>query len=454
MIFHNLIRLLIFTFLFAGCNSTYITVKNAGSTSGGNEVTESYPEALGELETSFNLTGFVEVSWTKGNVWPTPKVTTVQSDGKVVVAGQGASSRSIIIRRLNNDGSIDTTFNSGGDIPGVVSIPAPSNHQYDIRDINIQLISSQEKIIILIGSWDLNTNASGNVLVRLNSDGSLDTSFGTAGSITFSHDLTQEISPVALSIQSDKKILVASSSWLSPNQSIVVSRRLIDGQVDTSFNGTGHYAASFDSGTAVPMDMDVDSSGRIIVVGSGQNYKSIFALRLSSLGTLDTNGFNPPDGFISDIVGNDAGAPAVKIGKGNKIYLAGWADNSNIVAAYDANGEADLSFNQTGKRIFRLNYSTSGEWILSLGLQSDGKLFVVSNPYISERANVALTRLSQDGSTDTSFNSQGSDPGTYTSNYNGNDLFAAKMITTPDNKLYLTGYPVTATQKIVIAKIK
>jgi serralysin len=98
----------------------------------------------------------------------------LQADGKIVLVGEGTD-RAGTILRLNADGSFDTTFGDGG---RTTFAPLPDDTSYahwnDARSVTVQ----PDGKIVVAGSSSLNVN-SGFSVVRLNADGSLDTTFGS-----------------------------------------------------------------------------------------------------------------------------------------------------------------------------------------------------------------------------------------------------------------------------------
>src|SRR6185295_14956103 len=88
------------------------------------------------------------------------------------------------------------------------------------------------------------SNGSNNdfALARYNTNGFLDTSFGGDGKVsTPIGSGNDQIYSVA--IQSDGKIVVAGSSFNGTNFDIAIARYLTNGNLDTTFNGTGKLTA-------------------------------------------------------------------------------------------------------------------------------------------------------------------------------------------------------------------
>ena len=236
----------------------------------------------GSLDTSFNIgVGFYN-SWVHE--------ITLQPDGKILVGGSftqynGETQNRIV--RLNTDGSIDTSFVTG----------------LGFNDW-IETITLQSDGKILVGGKFTSYNGQPrNSIVRLNTDGSIDASFniGTGFNISeWSHSVG------AIVLQPDGKILVGGSfvEYNGQPQKTIV-RLNMDGSVDTSFSSEAGFYTNNSSG--VIYTMALQPNGKILVGGSFTKYGTQIQGRISRLnsdGSLDTSfetgiGFN---GYVDSII--------------------------------------------------------------------------------------------------------------------------------------------------------
>jgi uncharacterized delta-60 repeat protein len=201
----------------------------------------------------------------------------LQSDGKIVIGGYFTSYNGISINyiaRLNNDGSLDNTFNTG---------IGANNWLYST------IIQPDGKIIIG-GDFTSYNLTSANRIARINSDGTADNTFNSG---------TGANSGIrAITYQPDGKIIIGgnftSFNGVGANY---ITRLNTDGTVDNTFNpGAGANSAIY-STLLLP-------DGKIIICGAftlynGTNINRI--ARLNSDGTLD-NIFNPGVGSDSWII--------------------------------------------------------------------------------------------------------------------------------------------------------
>lgn len=175
--------------------------------------------------------------------FPSPSAVTVQSDGRIVVAGSAtgpglAESRQFAVIRLNSDGSLDPTFGTAGiartDFPGD-------------REGASEILLAPDGRILIAGSSG-NQTSDDLALVRYNSDGSLDTSFGDGGKVITDVDVKDYVRDIAL--QPDGRIVVAKS----PPFELV--RYNPDGRLDSTF-GNGGVVSTVFSDAGVQLQSEV-----------------------------------------------------------------------------------------------------------------------------------------------------------------------------------------------------
>ena len=315
----------------------------------------------------------------------------VQPDGKILVGGEftgynGDLNASDGILRLNADGSLDTTFNYGlgkGTFGGVNAI----------------VIEPGGKI--LIGGAFAAYNGDGSAsdcILRLNSDGSLDTTFnygknGANGIVN------------AIALQPDGKILVG-GELTGYNEDLSASDRVMrlnqDGSLDKAFFNYGATRGA--NGTVFALAVQTD--GKILVGGQFTTYNSdpktsSGIMRLDEVGALDTS-FN-----YGNNLGANAAVRALCLQDDGKVIIGGDfqifnsdASASDRILRLNANGSLDNSFN------YGAGNGANGA-VRSVALEADGKVVIGGDftGYNSDaQASDRVLRLNADGSLDTAFN--------------------------------------------------
>ena len=315
--------------------------------------------ADGSLDTSFSADGIVQVDI--GHKSQESYSLALQADGKIIVVGE--SDKKMGVLRLNTDGSLDTSFS--GD--GLLEIDVDGG---DDRATGVA-IQADGKIIVG-GSTDSRKDVA---IVRLNSDGSLDTSFDTDGMLVADSGDDEEIHSLAL--QADEKIILVGAN--RSTKEAIIFRFNTDGSLDTTFSGDGFDSFELTSGKKdVSRAVKVQGDGKIVVAGDTNDDKQSYIMRYLSTGVLDTS-FDT-DGFvISDlIVGGDENIYDIQITSHGKYIIGGIGKNANkdyLLAKYTSTGTLDTSFDTNGYASYDL--SGSNDICYGLGLQSDGKVLMV-----------------------------------------------------------------------------
>lgn len=310
------------------------------------------------------------------------------ADQKIVIAGY--SDNTIGVLRFTTAGVLDTTFGANGRVNLNLGID---------EDANAIIIQSSKAVIAG------NANVGGVTqffVLRLNSNGALDTGFGTQG-ITLT-PIGDGCSANAIATQSNGKIILGGVAVFDGQPVFALARYSSSGILDTTFgtNGTTYVAlGNFALGGALA----VDTSNRIILVGytiisgnqqvavirftsngtldgsfgtngivtfdvplsspdrgagvaiqadgnivvAGLSGSEVLVLRLNSTdGSLDTT-FGDGNGYVTTAIGDTAAATAVAVQPSDqKIVVAGYSDISSFIARYNVDGTLDLDYGDSG----------------------------------------------------------------------------------------------------------
>jgi uncharacterized delta-60 repeat protein len=360
---------------FSGENNT-IANATAIQSDGKILVAGSIPnnQGFGELGVARYLTnGSLDATFGQGGIVVTIETDplsafgiAIQSDGKILVGGGGFLSVDAI--RYNTDGSLDSTFGSGG-IASVRPFP-PTAFSAGTGGLALQL---NGKILV----------AAGQALVRFLGNGQVDSSFGTGGVVPLVANAT------AIRLLSTGKILIASSfNSLVPAASGTIARYNSNGSLDTGFALNGQISTVGPASAIQPR-----SDGKFIVAGSfatsvgtppAPNHYGLALTRYHSNGTVDTT-FGTGGGVVTPFAGTtNAVAFALAIQSNGEIVAAGQAGNqppdgpsSFALARYTANGQPDITFGTNGTVATAFDSHTA--FVSALAIQSDGKILAVGN---------------------------------------------------------------------------
>ncbi|MBD2022534.1 DUF4347 domain-containing protein [Leptolyngbya sp. FACHB-36] len=349
--------------------------------------------ANGTIDTSFGNSGKVTTDF--GFSDDKGYDIAIQSDGKIVVAGtriSGArSDADFAVARFNANGTIDTSFGNSGK----VTVDFSGNEDSS----NALAIQSDGKIVVA-GYATSSGTGSDFALVRFNANGTLDTSFDTDGKVTTSIGNVEFITSIAL--QSDGKIVVMGSAY-STNFDFALARYNTNGSLDTSFGTGGTVLTDFNNSYNVSHDVVLQSDGKIVATGitSNSNGTSFdFALaRYNTNGSLDTS-FGSSGQVTTDFSGYIDGGLSIVIQSDGKLVVSGFAesiteDGDFALARYNTNGSLDTSFGSNGKTTTDFgSYNDGGS---SIAIQSDGRLVVVGTTSTNSgpggsNSNIALAR--------------------------------------------------------------
>ncbi|MCE5252339.1 InlB B-repeat-containing protein [bacterium] len=242
----------------------------------------------------------------------------VQYDGKIVVSGSNGSSAGLV--RYNSNGSLDTSFGSNGTVK--VTIPGYT------WTANEKVVIQPDHKIILVGS----TEEVGGPLVisRFNEDGSPDIGFGINGRVEQDPGVPVYIAGVGL--QSDGKIVVGTTASDDGDYFVLVIRLNTDGSLDETFGDGGMaYDENGMSYSAMVYDMVIQPDDKIVLSGGIINgiVPNFFLVRFTAGGVLDTTFGSNEDGKVIITPGPFATiANGVALQPDGKIVAAGLMDTT------------------------------------------------------------------------------------------------------------------------------
>jgi len=325
-------------------------------------------------------------------------------------------------------GTLDPTFGTAGITTTSIG---PNN-----ETAHAIAVQADGKIVVAGETYNNSNVVEDFALVRYNSDGSLDNTFGTNGFVVT--DMQQSTDVVkAIAIQPDGKIVVAGYSDNTFNYDFAVARYLANGTLDNTFGTNGKVIKNFGS-TDFGLAMALLPNGKILVSGRAYNGQNgDFALiQLNANGSYD-NTFGTAGAMMADLFGEDESANAIAIQADGKIVLVGDRYKNNVsifaIARFNPDGSLDPSFSFDGKLSTAIG--TMNDVAHAVAIQGDGKIVVAGVSNTAAISDFALARYLSDGTPDNTFSSDGQ----LTTNVaNGGDYSTALAIQ-PDGKILAGG---------------
>lgn len=308
----------------------------------------------------YSSTGTLDASFTTSGASSVPNCTsmepariTLDPSGKILVAGPMFSSdvyEGTAIIRFLASGAVDTSFGSNGCTNFVIGGTVSNQDSGQAFFVVSLLVMPNGRI--LLGAPD--------GLHAYTAAGQADTSFGTNGYVA----LPSGLLPRAMAMQADGKVVVGGTFVFFPyypddaSSTFMLARLNSDGSLDTSFGGTGAISASPVTGRASALlDLIVQPDGKIVAIGASADFptggttENGVILRLTSSGSLD--GSFGSSGVVLVNNGNTGtgSLTGVVLQPDGKILLTGISgigSNLAIITRLDGNGSVDSTFGAGG----------------------------------------------------------------------------------------------------------
>jgi uncharacterized delta-60 repeat protein len=382
----------------------------------------------GSLDPEFGTDGIV---MTDLGANETGRSVVIQPDGKIVVAsetGSGPSNYDFVVVRYNTDGTPDNSFGTGG-----VAITDFGALTALAQDVALQ---SDGKIIIAGYALDNVTYEGVFALARYNADGSPDNTFRGGGKLTASINNYERAN--ALVVQNDGKIVIAGTTFGTTND-FALMRFNSDGTTDNTFGTAGIVTTSFGGFQNEAFAVSIHPNGKIIASGyTYKNFNDDFALACYNPdGSLD-NTFGTGGIVITDFGTEGDISYTMDILPNGKIVLAGSCDfgtagSSFALAQYNPDGSLDNNFGTNGKVVTDINPDINE--IHTIVHQSDGRLVAAGRSDNGFNSGYILVRYLPDGSLDSGFGADGIVITTIGTGFN----YANSVAIQSDGKIVATG---------------
>jgi uncharacterized delta-60 repeat protein len=339
----------------------------------------------GSLDNTFGTGGIVTTPIGSGDDFA--KSIAIQSDGKIVVAGYSynGSIDVIALARYNTNGTLDNTFSGNGVLTTVEGIYAEYAQSVAIQSDGKIVVAGG---ILNVGGFDVR-------VARYNTDGSLDNTFDTDGLVVTAVTANYNDYANAVKIQTDGKIVVAGFANSGLESNFMLLRYNTDGSLDNTFDTDGIIADQiFGTFNEYANALAIQDDGKLLVTGITNNsFYDFVTLRFNTDGTLDPSFDNDGVAVIDWGTSTDIGqATAILVQTDGDIVVAGLRDIAVdlyfAVAKYNSDGSLDNTFDSDGLVSTGFGGSCQG---MATVIQPDGKILVAGGNYSTQNT-IAIAR--------------------------------------------------------------
>ncbi len=277
-----------------------------------------YPN--GALDSTFGTNGTIITSI--GNGDDVANAILIQPNGKIIAAGMAEGSFGLA--RYNINGTLDGTFGIGGTIL--------TNFGSAGCEAKAVALQTNGNIVVAGQSWNSSSSVYKFKIMQLDSNGALNPVFGIGGAVETVVGNLNDDRANAMAIQNDGRIVAAGWTYAATGYDFALVRYNTNGTLDNTFGTAGIVATSITNVYDEAYAVTLQSDGKIVAVGyTGNLSDGNFALlRYNTDGTLDNNfGFG---GIVTTPIDTIAsGAYAVALQPDGKIIAAGFSYSDSTI---------------------------------------------------------------------------------------------------------------------------
>ncbi|MBI3648890.1 MAG: hypothetical protein HY240_09105 [Actinobacteria bacterium] len=324
--------------------------------------------AAGDLDATFGSSGTVTTSVGSGDD-VLVAVTVQPSDQAIVAVGYTAtgSGDDWLIMRYNPNGTLDATFGSGGIV--TTSFGSGTDHAHAVA------IDANGKIVV--AGYSDNITSHDFSIARYTSSGALDGTFGSGGTTTTSLGTgDDEINGMA--IDANGKIVVAGQTVVSLKNEFALARYTTSGSLDTTFGSSGSVKTDVGAGSDAANAVAIQGNGKIVAAGRSNNGtdRDFALVRYTTDGSIDTS--YGTGGIQTTAIGPaDDEIQAIALDGSGDVVAAGYSDSGVdldfALARYDTSGSLDGTFGSGGTTTTNIGHNDTA---YGVAIQGDGMIVV------------------------------------------------------------------------------
>ncbi len=278
--------------------------------------------------------------------------------------------------------------------------------------------------------------------------GDLDTGFGSGGLVK----VAPESKVGKVLALADGKVVTIGASNVGGIGGFALTRHLTNGALDPTFGSAGSVRTAIGSGNAIARSGVLQADGKIVVAGSaevggaGTDVWQIVVARYLSTGALDAS-FGAGGVVVTSLgAGRSDEAFDVALGPDSKIVVTGSPNGTSdpaTILRYNLNGALDATFGAGG--VVAADLFTGADAIDGVAVQGDGKVVIVANGSsdLGDRGQI-LARYGANGALDATFNG-----GKVTLGLGATDGRVEDLVVQPDSKIVVVGTSQTGASFVV-----
>lgn len=321
----------------------------------------------GDIDTSFGGTGVAAMDFDGGDDFVSSML--VLNDGSILIGGRAFSGGKyqFAFWRLTPTGMNDTAFGNQGKM--TVSVGT--------QDSEVRAMAQQpDSSVVAVGSASNGTNFDF-AAVRLLSNSSLDGSFGTGGKAVVPVG-TEDDRATGLALLGDGKIILGGYSDNGANHDMAAVRLLSNGTPDSSYGTGGKSLVDFSGHEDEANTVSLQHDGKVILAGKSGTPSQFAITRLLDDGSIDT-GFGSSGRVLVSHSSDPANIFASAIQGDGRILVAGYSsfgsDQNITTTRLLMNGSLDSTFGTAGKAYFPVGSSPDRAYGITIAANS--KILIV-----------------------------------------------------------------------------
>ncbi|HEX3147871.1 MAG TPA: hypothetical protein VHR66_07285 [Gemmataceae bacterium] len=295
-------------------------------------------------------------------------------------------------------GQLDSLFGPGG-----IALTSMGPGRDEARSVKVDASGRY-----VVGGWAFNGTNYDFALSRYDSNGALDTSFGSGGKVITAIGSGDDFIQ-AIALDQSGQIVAAGYSMTGGNADFALARYNTDGSPDTSFGSGGKIVTPIGAFDDMAYAIAIDSVQRIVVGGSSSDgsVNHFGIARYTPSGALDSS-FGSGGKVTTVLESFDDEIYDVAIDSSDRIVAVGTSNRGPVwdfaVARYDVNGSLDPTFDGDGVALTPI-----GLYAYAYGVAIDdvGRIVVGGHSFDNSNNNMALARYLPNGTLDSTFDDDG-----------------------------------------------